>query len=415
MAAFLVALLSPAQSRGAGHASPAKTVSLATALFNDGSTFGWFSSPLGIGPPLSVTPTNLNFGAVDVGQSNTLTLQLENVGNVTLNGSVSVGGSAFSIQGNPFPLGVGQTAYVNVTFSPTTGPGTFTGSVVFATDAGDVTVAISGTVPPGQLTVTPTNVNFGSVNEGQSSTQTIQIENTGGATITGNVSVGGSSFSIQGNPFPLGPGQTAYVYATFSPTTGPGTFTNSVVFTTDAGDVTVPVSGVVPPGQITVTPTNVNFGIVSIGQSNTQPLQVYNSGGVAVTGNMSVTGSSFSIQGNPFPLGPGQTAYVYATFSPTTGPGAFTGSAAFTTDAGDVTIPMSGSATLQTSLTIRTAGNQALIAWPGALTNSVVEAVTNLALTNWAAVTNAPALSNSQFVVTVDLTGGARFFRLRTP
>jgi len=70
----------------------------------------------------------------------------------------------------------------------------------------------------------------------------------------------------------------------------------------------------------------------------------------------------------------------------------------------------------QPVLTIRSAGNgNAVVSWPAAYTNHVLQTVSSVASTNWITVTNSPAIVSNLCVVTNPITSGNQFFRLAQP
>ena len=65
-------------------------------------------------------------------------------------------------------------------------------------------------------------------------------------------------------------------------------------------------------------------------------------------------------------------------------------------------------------LQARVAGKNFILSWPTNATGYVLQTTTNLAAANsWTAVTNAPATVNQQSVVTNQISGKARFYRLK--
>jgi Abnormal spindle-like microcephaly-assoc'd, ASPM-SPD-2-Hydin len=100
-------------------------------------------------PVLGVAPSSISFGNVTVGNSSTQTATLTGTG--TAGSTISqatVSGAEFSISGLSFPLTlpVGQSASLNVTFTPTTA-GSASGNIAFISNALDtpVNVTLSGT------------------------------------------------------------------------------------------------------------------------------------------------------------------------------------------------------------------------------------------------------------------------------
>jgi len=73
------------------------------------------------GPECSVSPTNLNFGDVEVGQAEILPFTICNTGSVTFSGSVSESSSQYSIWsgGGSYTLSPGQCRTVQIRFAPT--------------------------------------------------------------------------------------------------------------------------------------------------------------------------------------------------------------------------------------------------------------------------------------------------------
>jgi len=98
---------------------------------------------------LAASATSLNFGSVNIGGSSTLGVTFTNAGNsnVTVS-SVSISGAGFSASGVSTGqiLTPGQTATINVTFTPATSMGV-SGSVMVASNATNSppTVSLTGT------------------------------------------------------------------------------------------------------------------------------------------------------------------------------------------------------------------------------------------------------------------------------
>ena len=84
------------------------------------------------------------------------------------------------------------------------------------------TVNVASVGPVINISITPTTINFGNVNVGQFSDQTLTITNqaTSNATLTGSVDTLSAPFSVQsgGGAFSLTPGQSVTVTVRFSPT-----------------------------------------------------------------------------------------------------------------------------------------------------------------------------------------------------
>ncbi len=146
------------------------------------------------GPPhLVVTPGSANFGLQAVGQTATQTFSVGNTGFQTLTGTATVSGASFAIvSGSPFSVNGGQTGLVNVTFSPGA-VGAFTGSVLFASNGGASSNAITGSAaiaPAAGFTAAPTNgtapllVNFTDASSGTVTSSVWAFGDGGTSTLT---------------------------------------------------------------------------------------------------------------------------------------------------------------------------------------------------------------------------------------
>jgi hypothetical protein len=111
-------------------------------------TWGTWISAIQIGgipvpPSLSVTPTSLDFGRVTVGSTADKTIVVQNTGGGKLIGSASVAPPFSIVSGGSFTLSLGATQNVVVRFTPTSG--VFAANVSLTSNAGDGSVAVTGT------------------------------------------------------------------------------------------------------------------------------------------------------------------------------------------------------------------------------------------------------------------------------
>ncbi|HEY6167374.1 MAG TPA: PKD domain-containing protein, partial [Verrucomicrobiae bacterium] len=227
-------------------------------------------------PQLSVTPASLNFGAVVIGQTNTLAFQLVNPGQLTLTGAVATAQPFAIAGGSPFSIAPGATSQVLVSFAPTNAAN-FTNAAVFTSNGGGSTNSVTGTgLTPGQISVSPASLNFGTIAVGTNAQLTFVVTNTGGAPVSnGVVSLTNGPFTIvSGTPFDLPGFGATNVVVRFTPTNA-GSFSNNVSFSTaNGGSAVNPVSGIgafIPSAGFTGSPTTgawplmVNFNDASTG------------------------------------------------------------------------------------------------------------------------------------------------------
>jgi hypothetical protein len=231
-------------------------------IINSGSTGGGTTSVAlnGTGttatnPQLSVGATSLSFGSVTVSSATTQVITLTSTGTsaVTVN-SVSIKGVGFSIVAGSFPatLNPSQSMTLQIQFLPTSA-GTATGQITISsnsTNGSAAVVILSGTAIAAnpQLTVSATNLSFGSVTVSNAITQSVTLTSTGTSPVTVNsASITGADFSILGGSFPLtlNPTQSATLQVQFLPTSV-GSVTGQIAISsnsTNGSMATVTLSG----------------------------------------------------------------------------------------------------------------------------------------------------------------------------
>lgn len=302
---------------------------------------------------LSVSPSSVAFGNVQVGGSASQTLAIENTGSGSVSiSSVGAAGTGFSVSGPSLPLtlAAGQSANFTAVFAPKSS-GAATGSVSVASNAAGspAAVALSGSGTTTQANVTPASVNFGNVMVGAQSTAVLTMSNTGGATVTvTQVSASGSGFSVTGPALPLAltSGRAASFAVAFAPVTATSS-TGSVSISSDAsnGPVTIPLAGAGETMSVSVSPAAINFGSVNVGASSTQSVAVTNTGTASViVSQASASGAGFAVSASSLPvtLAGGQSAALPVIFAPTTG-GSATGSVSIVSSAGTSAVALAGS------------------------------------------------------------------------
>jgi hypothetical protein len=78
-----------------------------------------------------------------------------------------------------------------------------------------------------------------------------------------------------------------------------------------------------------------------------------------------------------------------------------------------IAIRRTGSAAVSPQLWITTSGTNIVLRWSLPAANYALQSSTNLASTNWLAVSGTPGTNNGDYVLTNGLNGSARFFRLK--
>lgn len=173
---------------------------------------------------LAATPTSDSFGSVQVGATKSVYQTIANSGGTSLSLSqASVSGAGFSISGLTLPatLNPGQSLSFTALFSPTAA-GSASGSISISSNASNpnLVIGLSGFgTAQGQLTLTPTSANFGTVTVGSTSSQSGTISASGSSVTLSSGSINSSEFLLSGITFPLtlAAGQSAPVTLTFAP------------------------------------------------------------------------------------------------------------------------------------------------------------------------------------------------------
>ncbi len=329
------------QSAGAvnGNLAIANTSAVPTvnvALSGTGQTVG----------TLSANPPSLNFGSVLVGSKQTLSESLTNSGGTSVTVTqANTTGTSFSVTGISLPLtlAAGQTQPFSVTFTPSAS-GSSNGNLAIISNASNSTLNISFSgngLNSGALTPSPSSLSFGNVQVGNNEPLAETLTNSGGVNVTvSQATVAGTGFSMSGltPPLVLPPGQHYTFTVTFTPPSS-GNDTGSVSIVSDASNpnLSIPLTGTgtpVPPGQLAVAPSPMDFGNVIVGTNASLPGTLTASGGAVTVTAGNVTGSAFGLSGLSFPvtIPSGQHVGFTVKFTPA-GNGVASGSISFASDA----------------------------------------------------------------------------------
>lgn len=201
-----------------------------------------------------------------------------------------------------------------------------------------------GNAPPaptqGTLAANPLSVTFGSVAVGSTTTQSALLSNTGNADVTvSQATISTKNFNLMGMTFPMtvAAGQIVPVQIQFAPEQA-GNLTGTMTVTSNASDASVSVTldGTGTQPGLTLTPSTLAFGSVSVGGTATENATLTNSGNASLTITAaSPSGSSeFGMSGLTLPLtlAPNQSSSFPVQFAPTAG-GSVSGSISFVSNA----------------------------------------------------------------------------------
>ena len=331
-----------------------------TSLIDVGDTAGDDAqevdfSGTAVAPQIDV-PGSLPFGSVQLGQSSSQIVTVQNDGQGELDvttpaspgGDFTVSPTGTTCTGAGAHLTPGDSCNVNVVFTPSA-TGAENATLVVPSndpDTPSAQVPVSGTGTQGAVTFDPTSLTFTTHLGTTSPSQTISVQNTGTAPLTiagpGNgVKINGtnqSNFAVTGDGCTsqtLQVGDSCDVSISFTTTVMAQRTANLQIKDDGAGGTQLaPLSGTgIQSGPVTVTPTSNNFGSVAEGSSSSaQTFTFTNTGGDSVTfpnapGTFSLTGANpgdFSTANDGCSgqtIGAGDTCSVDVTFSPPVGAG----------------------------------------------------------------------------------------------
>lgn len=225
------------------------------------------AEPPGTSQPITVTPSDVSFGNVPVGATNSQTIRITNnlPMSVTL-GPLSVSGSGFRLSDVPSSLVIASDKSIsfNVVFAPATVINY--SSSVFVTSGGSVITSVgvsgAGVARTVSLSVSATSVSFGTENVGVKYSTPVTLKSTGNSAVTiSGVAVSGTGFGVSGvaNGTVLNPGQSVQLDAIFDRSVA-GTSTGKITVASNAtNSITIALSGSATGAQAEATTRSVSL------------------------------------------------------------------------------------------------------------------------------------------------------------
>jgi hypothetical protein len=312
-----------------------------------------------IAPVLNVGVTELDYGVVKVGEAKTLTVTLKNDGNSDLHiTQCTLGSSSFKLASScPSAITKAQSAELGITFMPSDVKD-YTDTLTITSDGGQKSVSLIGQGAGGKISITPTQLDFGTVVVNNPKTMVLQVTNTGNTqfSITGisNPPLP-YSLSYTGNmPIELLPGTSYNISVTFSPSNA-GFYTGNINITNNAvnssqGMETILLQGQAITANISVDPNQLAFESVAVGLSQTKTFKIKNNTQKEVIiKKINTPLSPFALENppsTPYTIAAGQELDILVTFSPTQA-GTYGSSISILFDVSPtpITINLSGTAT----------------------------------------------------------------------
>jgi len=288
---------------------------------------------------LSTTP--VEFGSAPVGSTVEGTATVTATTPLTITAITTTDPFHVTLPTLPTSLAASEFLSLPVSFSPIM-PTDASASVTVTTDVGTFNVALHGLGTASGVASTPDAVAFGNQPVGLPRSTSIVVRNTGteATTVTG-VTPPAAPFSVTGAPAlgaTIGAGASVTIGVTYLPT-AVGADSGAFTLATSTGSVTVPLSGNAVDGTsvLLLTPTTLDFGTVTVGQSSTLSFAVSNGGNLPLTITKAKAPSQDFFSSDPLAEGLviGESPYLQqVTFAPTSA-GAFRSTYLVTGDDGN--------------------------------------------------------------------------------
>ena len=286
---------------------------------------------LGYGAPIqsALSGARVEFGTLVVGSSLTKEVVLTAAQDLTVT-AVSVAGADYAFAppapALPLALKAGETLKASVVFTPTV-PAIRAGTVDVVSSAGSASVVLEGRGEEANalLTAAPKTISFEGLARGRTRTKNVVLSNAGAQPLTfQSLTAPAAPFAASNLPAvgaTLAPGAQVTVTLTFAPT-AVGNYSGSLVVGSSGGEVTVFLAGAGgEPPALAITPPNLDFGTVLVGESVTRSFNVTNTGGADLIINKSkAPGQGSFVARSPLDEGtviaPGGTRSLMIVFVP---------------------------------------------------------------------------------------------------
>ncbi len=239
-------------------------------------------------PRATLSDDEIEFGEIGTGSTSGSVIEIENSGTtpLELSGIEIVGSGAFERTGDAadgeLTVEPGETRSIGVDFSPTA-EGEETATLEFddndPAELGPISLAGAGL--EGDLKPVESRVEFGDVSVDEDEQRTVAVENVGEGVveITGAELVGSDAFEIVDGDrdATLEPGETHDVTVVFEPTVA-GDRTANLRVGSEEVTTTVALQGTGDAPQIQISPEDIEFSTIGVGDSSRITVEVRNTG-----------------------------------------------------------------------------------------------------------------------------------------
>jgi hypothetical protein len=156
-----------------------------------------------------------------------------------------------------------------------------------------------GEPDPPQCSITPTTLDFGSVQPEETAERSFEVSNTGGGTLTGAVSEECDRYEIVtgGGDYSLGEDEAVQVTVRFTAPSSPATYACTIdTGSDDCGDVECTATVPDPEPECFVDPPSLNFGLLIASHTADRQFTIENTGGGTLEGSVSEDCPHYTIE-----------------------------------------------------------------------------------------------------------------------
>lgn len=351
----------------------------------------------------TVSPSSLNFGSVQQGQNNTLSVTVNNTSPNSLNYTGVGNPSFYSVA--PATIGAGQSGQLNVTFAAgSLAPGSYPGSIdIKATTGGQTntveTVSASATVAvaAGAIEVDRSAIDFGNVDRSTGASKSFTLKNASSGSLTFSITKTGN-YVVSTSPVTLSAGQQKTINVSIEAGVDTGTLNGSVTATAGGQSATVTLTAnILDSFATTVTPSSLDFGTIAPGTTKSLNVSIHNTSTGALSYSFVTSPSLYATAPAALSVAAGQTGTAVVTFSPTSS-GSFPGTVTIKATSGGSTntvstVTLAGSGTAKPDLVVSISNS------------SVVPATTTKKVTLTLLIKNNGSATAVQNVIQISLDG----------
>ena len=319
----------------------------------------------------TISQGSLSFSATRGGEiSPPQTIQLSNTGNTTVHIKNLLTTPDFSVSGTCPVLIPGASCPLTIAFTPQASSSQLTTPVISAlqilSDSSTSLdfVSLLGMAAPSTLGLSPASLDFGNVLVGSSATLPIRVNNGSSLPAIFRSITPTGDYSLSDDcPSPgaqLAPSAGCTLQVTFKPSQpGPRTGTVSIATSITTLALTANLTGTGTQSHLQANPSSLSFGDTLLGASTSLTLSLTNNGTAPVSGLSLSTLSDFAIT-KPCAvttLAPGAACTITLTFTPKAAGARPGGLTAISSDPGSpMTVSLSGNGTLSPAVTLSVDG-----------------------------------------------------------